>query len=237
MDRKYANYLLKKTRRDYNRIADIFTTKRERLTPDILYLKKYAQNGDKVLDLGCGYGRLSQIFADKKVDYVGTDNAKKQIEIAKTRFPNARFLKSDSFLVPFGNNYFDKVFCLSVIHHLPSVTYRLKFLKEIKRLLRPGGKLILTAWSVWQNLKIKRIILKYKIRKILGLSKMDYGDILVPFQNENGEVLAERYIHCFYKNELKQLVKKAGFKILETNVLKRDRSGENKNILIVGQKD
>lgn len=236
MDRKYANYLLKKTRRDYNRIAPLFTTKRERLTPDILYLKKYAQNSDKILDLGCGDGRLWQIFADKKIEYVGTDNSKKEIEIAKSRFPNARFIKSDSFLVPFGNNDFDKVFCLSVIHHLPSVTYRLKFLKEIKRVLKPKGKLILTAWSVWQNPKIKRLIRKYTIKRMFGLSKMDYGDILVPFKNEYGELLANRYIHCFKKDELRDLVKKAGFKILTTKVLKRDRGGQNKNILIVAKK-
>jgi ubiquinone/menaquinone biosynthesis C-methylase UbiE len=217
MERKYANYLLKKTRRDYNRLAAIFTTKRERLTPDILALKKYAQDGDKILDLGCGYGRLSQLFNDKKIK-------------------NHKFIKSDTFLVPFKNNNFDKIFCLSVIHHIPSVIYRLKFLREIKRLLKPKGKLILTAWSVWANPRIRRIILKYKIRKILGLNKMDFRDVLFPFKNERGEILANRYIHCFDAKELKELVKKAGFKILETKVLKRDRSAQNKNILIVAQK-
>jgi ubiquinone/menaquinone biosynthesis C-methylase UbiE len=236
MDRKYANYLLKKTRRDYNRIAPLFTIKRAKLTPDILYLKKYAQNNDKILDLGCGYGRLWQLFAGKKIEYLGTDNSKKQIEIAKSRFPDARFIKSDSFLVPVDNNYFDKIFCLSVIHHLPSVTYRLKILKEIERVLKPEGKLIITAWSVWQNPKIKKIMLKYKIRKLFRLSPMDDGDIFIPFKNEYRELLANRYLHCFKKDELRDLVRKAGFKILETKVLKRDRSGENKNILIIAQK-
>lgn len=234
MDRKYANYLLKKTRRDYNRIADIFTTKREQLTPDILFFKKYLKNGEKVLDLGCGSGRLSRIF-NQNIKYIGTDVAKEFIRIAKEKYPKKSFIKTDYFLQPFNDNYFDKIFCLSVIHHIPSVTYRLKFLREIKRLLKPKGKLILTAWSVWQNPKIKKIILKYKIKKLFGLSRMDYGDILVPFKNERGEVLAERYIHCFDQNELKQLVKKAGFKILAIKVLKRDRKGENKNILIIAK--
>jgi len=109
MERTYADYLLKKTRRDYNRIAAIFTTKRERITPDILCLKKYIKNGDKILDLGCGSGRLSQIF-NQKIEYIGTDVSRKFIRIAKEKYPDKKFIKTDYFLLPFVDNHFDKIF-------------------------------------------------------------------------------------------------------------------------------
>jgi ubiquinone/menaquinone biosynthesis C-methylase UbiE len=237
MNKKYAQYLLNKTRQDYNRMAMLFSIKRERLTPDILYLKKYARSGDKVLDLGCGSGRLNKLFAGVDgIDYTGTDVSQGLISIAKKKYPDRRFILTDFFKLPFKKKTYDKIFCLSVIHHIPSAELRQKFLHEARRVLKPNGRLIITAWSVWDNKKVKRINLKFKLRRILFLTKMDKNDIFLPFRDNRGKILAQRYLHCFKKQELLQLIKRAGFKIEKAVALKRGKSGENKNILAIVKK-
>ena len=92
MKRKYAEYLLKKTKEDYDKIAEEFSRTRERPWPEIKFLiDKYIIAGERILDLGCGNGRLLEFFKDKKVDYIGTDFSEKLIEIAKKRcLPQSR---------------------------------------------------------------------------------------------------------------------------------------------------
>ncbi|MCK4473953.1 hypothetical protein KAU40_01680, partial [Candidatus Parcubacteria bacterium] len=61
MNREYAEYLLKKSREDYNRIADIYSRVRPQPWKEMEFLgKDFLENGDKVLDLGCGSGRFSE---------------------------------------------------------------------------------------------------------------------------------------------------------------------------------
>jgi len=224
--------LLNKTKTDYDKLATLFQEKRGMMTPDMMYLKRFAKQGDKILDLGCGFGRLNDVLKNLDIKYIGTDISFKQIALAKKSYPNKKFKKCDLLIQSFHNNSFDKIFCLSVIHHIPSTKYRIKILKEIKRVLKPQGKLILTAWFAWDNPKIKKVINKFNSSK----SEFDRNDIIFPFKNNQGKVVINRYLHCFSQTELKNLVDKAGFKIEETKVLKRDRKGENKNILIVAQK-
>ena len=50
--------------------------------------------------------------------------------------------------MPFRGNVFDGIVCISVIHHLATETRRIKALKELARLLKPGGKMLITAWAL-----------------------------------------------------------------------------------------
>lgn len=231
MKKESALKLLQKTKSDYDKLAVLFQEKRSFLTPDILYLKKFAENGDKILDLGCGFGRLNEVFKDLDIDYIGTDISSKQIKLAQQTYPNKKFLQSKLLIQPFEDNVFDKVFCLSVIHHIPSKKLRGQFLNEIKRILKPEGQLILTAWYLWDNPKIISLIDKFDKQKL----ELDKNDIIFPFKNNQGKIIAKRYIHCFKQDELKELIKDSGFKIEPIKILPRDKKGENRNILAVCQ--
>jgi hypothetical protein len=73
-------------------------------------------------------------------------------------------------------------------------------------------------------------MIKYAFLKIFGKSKFDFRDIFVPWQNKT-----LRYVHCFTKKELTDLAESAGFKIIESGILKRKKTN-NSNIFLVAKK-
>jgi ubiquinone/menaquinone biosynthesis C-methylase UbiE len=222
MNKKYARYLLRKTTQDYNLIAEHFSRTREKIWEEMRFLlDDYLIPGEKVLDLGCGNGRFYPAMKDKKVDYFGVDSSEKLIEIAKKRYPEAKFQVADALSLPFPRNFFDKVYSIAVLHQIPSEELRLQFLREAKRVLKPERFLILTCWKFHQPKEL------FLIFKLLGLSKLDFGDIFEPWGKK-----IKRYYHCFSKKELINLVKKADFKIKNVDLVKNER-GNRQNYFMV----
>ena len=109
MKREYAEYLLKKTKEDYNQIATSFARSREFIPDDIRDLGDWVIPGEKILDLGCGSGRFYKVLKEKEISYFGIDFSEKLIEIAKQKYPKGRFQVADILNLPFPNNYFDKI--------------------------------------------------------------------------------------------------------------------------------
>lgn len=229
MNSEYAKYLLEKTRKDYNLIAEDFSRTRSRIWEELRFFEKYIADNEKVLDLGCGNGRLYELFKEKTIDYYGVDFSEKLIEIARKRYPQFEFQVADALNLPFSANFFDKVFNIAVLHNIPSKELRLKCLKEIKRVLKPEGLLILTVWNLGSFRKFI-IFLKYIVLKIIGKTKLDFDDTFIPWGKQ-----VSRYLHCFSKKELKKLSEEAGFKVKEVKILKRSKSKES-NILLIAEK-
>lgn len=234
MDKRYAQYLLVKTRRDYNQIAEEFSRTRSFVWDELKPLVGYVKEGERVLDVGCGNGRLLSALKEKKINYIGIDSSGKLISIAREKFSNvenAKFLVVEALNLPFGDNYFHKAYSIAVLHHIPSLEYRLKFLEEIKRVLKPKGLLLLTVWNL-KELK-PLLLLKYTILKIIGKSNLDWGDVFYPWRSSQGDI--KRYVHCFSQKELVDLAKKAGFLIKESGFLAHNKF-EKANIYIIAQK-
>ena len=228
---------MNKTKEDYNLIAEDFSRTRSFVWEELKPLSQHTIPGDKVLDLGCGNGRLLQIFEGQNIEYLGVDNSEKLIEIAKEEHPQHKFQVADALNLPFPDNSFDKIYSIAVLHHIPSTEFRLQFLKEAKRVLKPGGFLIITAWNLWQRKTAWKLLIKNIILKILGKSKLDFRDIFYPWKDSSKKIISQRYFHLFTKKELKELFKKAGFEIKETGILKKRRKEEKwTNIYIIAAK-
>jgi len=237
MEKEYAEYLINKTRDDYNLIAKRFSSTRRFFWKDLEPLIDYTRSGDKVLDFGCGNGRLLGAFGQKniKTEYIGLDNSEGLIEEAKKKFPQADFQVSKSPKIPFPENNFDRVYSIAVLHHIPSNDLRADALREIKRVLKPNGLLILTVWNLWQRKTAWEHFFKNSLLKIIGKTKLDFKDIFVPWKDENGQVIAQRYYHLFTKKELKKMAERAGFKIKKIGILKRPEKKDS-NIYLVAEK-
>jgi ubiquinone/menaquinone biosynthesis C-methylase UbiE len=228
MDKEYAEYLLVKTREDYNLIAEDFSRTRDEIWDEMFFLfENYLKPGDEVLDLGCGNGRWFKLFKTYNIDYIGVDSSVKLIDMAQKNNPEAKFQVEEGLNLSFPDNFFDKIYSIAVLHHIPSKEFRLEFLKEAKRILKPGGIIVITVWKLKDQ---TYLFIKYTILKLLRKSKLDFRDVLEPW----GKKL-ERYYHCFSETELINLIKEAGFKIKEGGIIKNE-AGNRQNLYIVAQK-
>lgn len=235
MDEKYSLYLLKKNVQDYNFIAEHFANSRYSIEPESNFFEKYIVEKDDILDLGCGDGRLFQIFKDKKINYLGVDNSEKLIEIAKKKNPKINFQVADALRLPFLDNSFDKIFSIAVLHHIPSKKLRLQTLKEIKRVLRPKALLILTVWNLQEKKLAKKLLLKYTLLKLIGKSRLDFRDIFFPWRGIDRRIVLHRYFHFFSEKGLKNLVDQSGLKVKETGIIRR-KEANNSNIYLIAEK-
>ena len=105
-------------------------------------------NGHKVLDAGCGFGgtiaSLNEHFTD--MELVGLNIDARQIERARQQVlpqPANRieFIHGDACELPFEDNSFDRVLAVECIFHFPD---RMRFFEEVRRVLKPGGRLALS---------------------------------------------------------------------------------------------
>ena len=229
MKHYFAQQILKNNKEIWNKIARDFSHTRNYNWPELLPLSKYAKKNMRILDLGCGNGRLYELFKGKKIKYVGVDFSKKLTSIAKKKYPKAKFLAANALNLPLKDNSFDIIYSIAVLHTIPSRALRLKFLHEARRVLKKDGLLILTVWNLWQR-KYLKILVKYSLLKLLGKSKLDWCDLYVPWQNRY-----QRYYHAFRKKELKGLLKDTGFATKSIKYL--ERKNKKVNILIIAYLD
>lgn len=233
MDKNYAQYLLEETKKNYNLIAQDYVRTRPGFLDDVRVLAKYTNEGERVLDLGCAHGRLFEIFSGKKIDFYGIDFSQELINVAQRLYPEAKFFVADALNLPFPANFFDKVYSISVLHHMPSQEFRQQFIKEAYRVLRPGGLLILRVWDFWRRKEGWWLFFKYAFLKLIGQSQLDFFDVFVPWKNSQGKVLVQRYFHCFTKRSIIKLIEKSDFKIKK---VWRAGQGKRANIYLIAQK-
>lgn len=93
-----------------------------------------------VLDLGCGTGEFSEFFGNKS--YTGIDIDPANIKYAQKKYRNKKFLAADAKNLPFSQDYFDKILVVGVFHHL-SGTDTDQVMTEVKRVLKPSGKILI----------------------------------------------------------------------------------------------
>lgn len=103
----------------------------------------YVKN-KKVLDIGCWTGQFEQIACKYTKQIVGIDPGVEAIKTAKKLVPKAKFFVGDALNLKFKDNSFDTVTIMDVIEHIPKGTEE-KCLKEIKRVLKPNGYLIIST--------------------------------------------------------------------------------------------
>jgi tRNA (uracil-5-)-methyltransferase TRM9 len=160
----------------------------------------------KILDLACGNARNIIPFSEEGFDCYGIDFSETMIKSAKellTRKKQKVELKvGDMLKIPYKDNYFDYVICIASFHHLKKEEQK-KGLEEVRRVLKPKGKLYIAVWNKWQ----KRFLTSKK-------------EVKVPWKRRDKTYY--RYYYLFNYFELRKLVKRAGFKIERSKgILKR----------------
>lgn len=115
------------------------------------------QPGDRVLDVGSGTGYFARLLAgavgrDGSVD--GIDASPEMVAYAARRarrLPNCRFQAGTAESLPYPDGRFDVVVSSFVIHHLPHDA-QVPALREMRRVLRPGGSLLVAEVPVGDDM-------------------------------------------------------------------------------------
>jgi tRNA (uracil-5-)-methyltransferase TRM9 len=216
--------IIQKTRDSYNKIAKHFSATRQRLWDELLVFAPLIKDGQNILDWGCGSGRLILLLKDKKIKYFGLDQSTELLKAAKAHYApeikdgRVKFFCTASKDKKFEPEFFDWVFMIASFHHLPDRASRLKLLRKIYREMRPGAKLVMANW----NLKSDWIVKKKELKEI------GENDFFITWKNPQGIAETELYYHHFEKQELADLLKKAGFE-----VEKNEYDGQNRNLMTV----
>ncbi len=192
-------------KQSYDAIAKHFNlTRKKHLQVELLEFSKYFQDGQSVLDLGCGSGRIIRVLKNFELDCVFVDISEQQLNYAKKedrgKIKKAEFIVEDILNSNFQENSFDVILCIATFHHIKTKKQRIKFLKNIRFWLKPNGYLLMTNWNLWQKkyLKYRNIFKGWK-------------SFIVPYKNNQGKILANRFYHGFTIQELAKLLKQVSF--------------------------
>lgn len=230
MKKNIADKILRETEAGYDQVAGKFSDTRRNFWSDLEFIRDYVNDGDYVLDFGCGNGRLLELFKDKRIKYSGLDVSQELINLAQAKYPEHAFdfqKISGSDSLAFERDFFNAVYSIAVFHHIPGKKKRARLAKEIFRVTKPGGRVVITVWNLWRE-KYRQNITKNRVRKIFGLSRLDWNDCLISFKNNEGKVF-QRYHHAWTKDELKNVFSQAGFFAERCEIV-------GGNILLIGKK-
>jgi SAM-dependent methyltransferase len=93
------------------------------------------------LDAACGSGRYSAYLAARGHRVTGVDQSEAMLDLARAKLPDATFLRGDLDRLPVPDAAFDTVVCALALVHVPSVA---PAMAELSRVLRPGGRLVIS---------------------------------------------------------------------------------------------
>lgn len=196
----------------YNLMNDLMSAGMHRLWKRFAVETSGIRKDGRVLDIAGGTADLSALF----LEHVGsngeiwlTDINNSMLTIGRDRLLDegapVSVAQCDAERLPFPNDYFD---CVSVAFGLRNMTHKETALKEMLRVLRPGGSVIVLEFSkVWKPFQRLYDLYSFNVLPAMG------G--LIAKDRESYRYLAESIRMHPSQDELKQLMEKAGFERVE----------------------
>lgn len=169
----------------------------------LLRLLKLVPFRETVLDLGGGFGRLTSTYAPLFKKCFLVDPSEKLLNQAKKiskSYPNLFIIKGVAEKIPIKSNFLDVVISIRLFHHLKNCT---KVIKEIFRVLKPGGFLILEFANKIHFKNIIKAFFRRDFQFLFNQKPLWVG--------KNKEVTFLSY----HPNQIKSLLNSSGFKIIK----------------------
>ena len=126
------------------------------------------RRGDLVLDLAAGIGTSSQPFADRGATVVPCDFSLGMLRVGKQHRPQLPFTAGDGTRLPFADNRFDAV---TISFGLRNIVDPAAGLREMARVTRPGGRLVVCEFSHPTNGAFRTVYLEYLMKALPAISR------------------------------------------------------------------
>jgi len=214
-----AGRLLEINREFYDHFGDSFSATRQRLQTGVKKILETIPNDDSVLDLGCGNGHFLRelIRRGHKAPLLGVDFSLPLLRDAESA-PGAKFRKADlcKLTVDSGQwtveDGWDLVTMFATLHHIPSMELRLGVLRTVNKLLKPGGKFILSNWQFLNSEKLTARIQPWD-KVGINVNDVDEGDYLLDWRSGGSGL---RYAHHFTAEELHELAEQVEMRVIDS---------------------
>lgn len=156
----------------------------------------HAQKGSKILDVATGTGQQAFAFAKKGYEVTGIDLSDAMIGVAKkkNKFRNAKFEVADATNLPFEDNIFDVSAISFALHDMP-LSIREKVLKEMVRVTKPQGIIVVADYNLPEN-KISKFLIYHFV-----------------------SLYEAEYYKTFIKSDLETLLHKNGIKVIDKDTV------------------
>jgi ubiquinone/menaquinone biosynthesis C-methylase UbiE len=176
----------------YEKIAPHFNVTRVYIWTWVDDFINSVPKGSFIYDIGCGNGRNMQ---NPHYTFIGIDNCENFVEMCTKNKQLA--ILSDMTNINLPDNSADAIICIATFHHLSLRENHIKALYEIKRLIKPNGKILISVWSIDQPKKTRITFDKY-------------GDTFVRWNHKY-----IRYYYIFKIDEILNLFRIVGLKVIQ----------------------
>lgn len=234
--------IIQQVKDDYNLVGEDFSrTRKKKIQAEFVPFIRQVKPGMRVLDVGCGSGRLLQELNRRKIKYLGIDFSESLIKQAKKEFPKHKFLLRNITDEKGwrGLGKFDAVFCLGVLHHIPDRKREHEVLRQMFLHTKPEGFVFISVWNLWQTRFIKYHLLQL-------IKKINFGNlsfIWVPYSGSDGKGPVNtvwRFCKAYLPGELLGLVRQVGYQIETFYYAKKGKTRlsifKGENFCILGRK-
>ncbi|MCD6324358.1 MAG: class I SAM-dependent methyltransferase [Desulfurococcales archaeon] len=181
--------------------------------------------GKVVIDIGCGKGLAGSFWVRRGV-YVGIDLSPSMLFTAPEGLRGSPFfwaIAGEAETLPLRDGVADSALMIAVLHHIRGREERVRALREVKRSLRRGGRVLITVWSGLQYpilLEVLKAVFKGLSDGFRGFWRCSKSGC--------------RYYHLYTLRELVNEVEEAGLEVLEAGTYVAPGKGRGrKNYFVV----
>lgn len=175
----------------FDAIGPEFDATRQRVWPEVKRFTEGQAGDGTALDIGTGNGRHLDVLRQVGYRPLGLDISKGMLTLARKNVASADLLLSHCSYLPLKKGSVDLALAIAVIHHLSTREARVKAMKEMARVLRPGAPGMISVW---------------KHPDLYGK-----GDQWVAWHSKKGVV--RRYYYMYSREELEQEAEESGLEI------------------------
>jgi 2-polyprenyl-3-methyl-5-hydroxy-6-metoxy-1,4-benzoquinol methylase len=222
VDTRIVRQLLAINHKFYSKFARAFSETRSSAQTRLDRIVAYIGNDVKLLDVGCGNGRLAERLEKegRNVEYAGIDASPELIALAtahksKLHRVAAEFFVADltsaAWSAALPTDSFDVAVALAVLHHIPSFDLRVQVLRDLGARLKPGGTFVMTNWHFERNERLRKKIVPWENIGI-DAREVESGDALLTWQRGG---VGYRYVHLVTQSEVLRMAQESGLRVMK----------------------